>query len=234
MASRIPLKEQLANLRISHSDSPQNSAIQEVQKALVDARCLKSEERFVPNDELERLLKRDTISEVIKSMSSSSTCELDTEIRSLLDEIDPQYQQTRDHSRRKIFAILIMAGAPSLIVHFIDMGIWDRHLPFNFQTPLSHWHFEYTQDDGSQTTCRFPCFDGEQSKQLVFESLQWNFRAPFFSFTEGKIDHKKLQYYDPLPFTERNTVPLEGGFSEVRRVVIHHAHHDFVGLSSQV
>lgn len=231
MALQVSLREHLLSLGTSDSDKPQpGGAIDRVKTAIQNARCLNNEGSiFIPNNTLENLLTRTTICDVISSMANLSAHELDPELTALVDEIDPRDKRNLNDSRRRILAILIMGDIPNLIIHFIDAGIGDRHLPFEYQ---HDGQLEYTKDDGSRAVCPFRCFDNDPSKLYNFEISQWDYMAPVFSFTEEEVHHHQIQYRIPLPFTEDNIVPTQGGNSQVRQVVIHHEHHDLVSSSS--
>ncbi|KAI0904833.1 kinase-like protein [Ustulina deusta] len=162
-------------------------------------------------------------------MANLSAHELDPELTALVDEIDPRDKRNLNDSRRRILAILIMGDIPNLIIHFIDEGIGDRHLPFEYQ---HDGQLEYTKDDGRRAVCPFRCFDNDPSKLYNFEISQWDYMAPVFSFTEEEVHHHQIQYRIPLPFTEDNIVPTQGGNSQVRQVVIHHEHHDLTDGNS--
>ncbi|KAI3321993.1 kinase-like protein [Xylariaceae sp. AK1471] len=215
MASQVSLTEQLINLSASRTDKSGPPAIHRVQQGLREAIRPGFEGlEFVPNDELERLLTRNAISDVIRSTISGPVSEGDPELAELLDQIDPKDQRNRYKSRKRLLAILIMAGIPGSIIHFLDEGIWDRHLPFEPQKYANDGQLEYIKDDGSRATCPFRCFENDHSKLMVFEGWQWKFVVPFFSFTQDKMQHLQLQHKIPLPFTEETTVPIEGGYSQ--------------------
>ncbi|KAI0448673.1 kinase-like protein [Xylaria acuta] len=227
MTVPVHIRDQLANLSTSLSDKSESPAVSRVKNGIPHARRHNNEGAiFIPNIELGKLLTRNTISELIMSMTNLSAGELDHELAALVDQIDPTNPGNQNNSRKRIFAILIMMGIPSSIIHFVNAGIWDRHLPFQCRHNPSDGQLEYTKDDGSLATCPLQCFEYDHGKQHLFQAYQWEYMAPTFTFTDGKIHQYQIQHNTPLPFTEEIAVPIRGGNSQVSRVVIHQGHHD--------
>ncbi|KAI0436133.1 kinase-like protein [Xylaria telfairii] len=227
MALQIPLTEQLASLNTSISDKLEPPAVSRIKRGIHNALRYNNEKAtFIPNIELERLLTREAISELIVAIANLSPGESDNAIADIVDQIDPRHPKNPNDSRKRIFAILIMVGLPSAIIHFFEAEIWDRHLPFEYQKHRSDGQLEYIKDDGSTGTCPFQCFGSDHARLHTFQVSQWDYMAPSFTFTDGKTHHYQIQYSIPLPFTEGTPVPIQGGSSQVTRVVIHEGHHD--------
>ncbi|KAI0428344.1 kinase-like protein [Xylaria sp. FL1042] len=213
--------------RTAHSSEP--DIVSEIKGKIHNISCDNYEdEKFVRNDELDKLFTRDTISNVISSMADRPACELGSELTAIVDQIAPRNQTIRHDSRKRILGILIMAGIPDLIIDFIEAGVWDRHLPFQFRNHSSGMQLEYSEADGSLVTCPFPSFDNDFSRSHIFDSCQWEFIAPVFKFAKGTIHHHSIRHKVPLPFIEQIPTPMVGGNSQVSQVVIHHGHHDLL------
>lgn len=235
MALRVRLTEQLASLSTSISVKLEPAAVSRIKRGIHNALCYNNEgATFIPNIELEKLLTREAIAELIMTMANMSPGELDDQISAIVDQIDPRHPKAPKDSRKRILAILIMVGIPSSIIHFLEADIWDRHLPFEYQKHTSDGQLEYSKDDGSLAICPFQCFDFDHAKLHTFQVSQWDYMAPSFTFTARKAHHYQIQYSIPLPFTEGTTVPIQGGSSQVTRVVIHEGHHDLVCSSYQI
>ncbi|KAI0539474.1 kinase-like protein [Xylaria digitata] len=227
MASQTPLFQQLTSLNTPLSGESRSPAIDKIQTGIRIARHHKSKwGDFIPNNELNNLLTRKNIFDVISSITSPLSRESEPELDALVDQIDSGDRRNPNNSRKRIFAILTMLDIPSSIVHFVREGIWDRHLPFEYQNSADDKQLRYTKDDESQGICPVQCFGNNDSMAYAFQSSQWEFMAPLFNFTGGKIHHHQIQYKMPLPFMEESPVPIHGGNSQVSRVVIHHSHHD--------
>ncbi|KAI1112577.1 kinase-like protein [Nemania sp. NC0429] len=196
-----------------------------MQTAMGNARCAGwMHTSFIPNDEFNKMLTRETISEVISSVLNLA--EPDVELPALVDNIDPRDPRDSKTSRKRIFAILTMLDVTDSIVHFIDAGIYDKHLPFEKDKPSGDNQVRYIGDDGSEAVCPIQCFDNSHAVAHTFRILQWEYLAPSFSFGQGEVHHHEIQFPTPLPFIEGDSVPIVGGNSQVSRVVMHPSHHD--------
>ncbi len=134
-------------------------------------------------------------------------------------------------SRRKLFAILVMMGKHEKIVSFIQEGICDRHLPLQRNPDNCEWgYFETLGVD--QVFKVVKCFkDGSWRRYEIdlVDKYQWYFLSPVFQFNCPELIHYSLNKSIPLPFIadiSDEGSPFIGGFSDVRRVKIHPAHHD--------
>lgn len=233
MALGVSLRGQLATSSSSSSSKLRHPAIDKIQTDIHNARRINSTRvSFIPKDELDKVLTRESISEVISSMVNLSSCELDAELAALVDQIDtgdPRHQNT---SRKRIFAILTMLDKPGSIVSFIDAGICDRHLPLEDHAYPRDKQLRYIEDDGSIAICPARCFNNSHTMSHTFQVLQWEYLAPSSSFAKGEVHHQEIQHLMPLPFIEGGSAPRDGGNSQVMRVVIHRSHHDLVSSSA--
>jgi hypothetical protein len=106
----------------------------------------------------------------------------------------------------KTFAILVCIKRPELISAFIQSDqmqprYLDQRLPIDLQKLLT--------------------LIGDASTAAQFYSRQWEFIAPVFSLSSLS---RNLEKETVLPFLESEDLG-EGGFGEVRKILIHSSHH---------
>ncbi|KAI1349746.1 kinase-like protein [Xylaria sp. FL0043] len=223
MASELSLHNHTAN-------SSKHTIVSKIRDKIYDTGCDNDQKvNFFRNNELDKLFTRDTVSDVVASMANRLVCELGSELPVIVDQILPRDQTDQNYSRKRILAILILGNMPDLIIDFIKAEVWDRHLPLQFRYQSGTIQLKYNDDDGSLVSCPFPLFGNDFGKSHIFDSFQWDFIAPIFTFTDGTVHHYSIQHRVPLPFTEQIPVPIAGGNSQVSQVVIHHGHHDLTG-----
>ncbi|KAI8626141.1 kinase-like protein [Xylariaceae sp. FL1651] len=182
------------------------------------------EQSFIPNDDLDDILSRETISQVIVSLFPGCSC---VQHDKLLNQIDPQSDGDQNESRKKLFGILILRKIPGAVIHFIEEDIWDRHLPFHRDS--NDEGLEYHKDVKSPARYPILCSRNFSEQFEYFELSQRLFLAPSFDFNQDTAIHYRLHRDDPLPFiheNERESVCRKGGFSQVYKVLIHPAHHN--------
>jgi hypothetical protein len=143
---------------------------------------------------------------------------------------------------RKLFAIH-MYGSPNyenIILDLLAEGIADKDLPFirintmvkkeyrsNF-TLGRNSHAECTLKDHNK--CGIKALKDWKTYDLgILYRAQWLVLAPVFeTSTNGIIPHMDLDGNCLLPFVKDDDEDeLCGGYSRVRKVIIHHAHHNF-------
>ncbi|KAI0539598.1 kinase-like protein [Xylaria digitata] len=192
--------------------------------------------KFLPLDQLETIVN-------------------ETDVQNLLDRIfttrppsvqdicpQPEFQDTenkiQDNSRRKIFAILVLISKVRLIRDFITENITDINLPLEERTTVSGTFLVPRDVDPDpnyalkQTPGGWTCND-----MAHFCREQLAISAPYFARAEdlgNNVHHYVLSPNDILPFVKPGTDDRgnpaflnQGFFSTVRRVKIHHAHHNF-------
>ncbi|KAK0609728.1 kinase-like domain-containing protein [Bombardia bombarda] len=140
-------------------------------------------------------------------------------------------------SRRKLFAVLSLLEKVASIDDFIRLNIHDNDLPFILKKsnrPGPYNCFVHKDAKDVEKAEPLGCFEGWKDLELEgFNANQWQFLAPYFAF--GTKDVPKVQHYSYednviLPFIKSegdddDDDAREGGFSDVWRVRIHHAHH---------
>lgn len=185
---------------------------------------------FYPIDALEQEVTKNRARDALGALED---CQMshDTVIDHIFDRTTHSGHTTR---RLKIFVILALMYKSNAIVDFIKQGIYDVHLPFEkrkmsdgqsqlFRNPQMEW-------DGPQEPIVLP--DGwTQDDVENFETKQYHVCVPFFSLSTddstSKVSHYNLREQSILPFIEDDEGNLGiGGFGEVWRVRLHHAHHN--------
>ncbi len=131
---------------------------------------------------------------------------------------------------QKVFAILLLTDKADSIVDFMTDGLYDKDLPL-IREDESGADFKLTRmpdKDGPQLTC-FKTWTRRQIRD--FDRYQWSLLSPSFSQgDDGKLLFYALHDRVILPWTE-DTLTNGGGYSIIRRVKIHHAHHNFNTIS---
>lgn len=142
-------------------------------------------------------------------------------------------------SYRRIFATLVMLNRANNIAAFRDEKISDSALPL-VKIPSR------TTENGpgsdlrrhNATNVELKCFGTWSQAEIDgFDEAQWKVLAPVFSdIARKQVDFLDLDDKAILPFSESSEDKkhdhYKGGYSEVFRVKIHHAHHDFQTLKS--
>ncbi|KAF1850801.1 kinase-like protein, partial [Cucurbitaria berberidis CBS 394.84] len=184
-----------------------------------------SHEKFLPKCDLEEIITLENIKVELKR-SRRVVSDIDFIAQQVLE---PPVDQVT--SRRRIFAILCLLQKAPKIQAFIEEAIFDCDLPFDFGTR--------GRSDSSEGFNPPPkLFKSWKPKNVDgFDQYQGQLLAPYFklsnnnsfSFSEQKLHHSVV-----LPFVEYEVKDrilgktIQGGFSEVRIVKIHRAHHDYL------
>ncbi|KAF7517970.1 hypothetical protein G7054_g13630 [Neopestalotiopsis clavispora] len=134
-------------------------------------------------------------------------------------------------SFKKMFAILLLADAPGLIINFVDEDLNDSDLPLSRTDSVSdHRSFQRSLHRRSQPGEPIQCLENWSIPgRTSFYSYQWTTIAPFFANAARarRINIYKLSDEDILPWTKKYAVREYGGYSKVYRVAIHRSHHEF-------
>lgn len=202
--------------------------------------------RYLPSDELARLVSpasvRHELKSLFKQLSPPDVARYTDEICHSHTYPDQDPRKTNKTSRQRIFAILCLIEKLSHILEFVDEGLYDSDLPLvkqHHDDPNSR-DFEFRKRSAKDKP--LTCFSMWTDLSLdLFHEYQWYTQSPYFSRADiaGRAQERVLHY--PLedgvvlPFIEdkeRNKGPgdpedLTTGFSTVSKVVIHPAHHNF-------
>lgn len=138
--------------------------------------------------------------------------------------------------KRRIFAILVLMAKSRKITQFIDAKVSDHQLPFKFRERENGlFEVKDTYDNVISVEMfkkRSPC-EG-------FRNHQWKVLAPYFDLSlkcDDELNHYDLNLYPGLPFLENKQIHEgllelnQGGYAQVRRVMIHAAHHNAASVS---
>ncbi|XPS91805.1 hypothetical protein M3J09_001214, partial [Ascochyta lentis] len=185
--------------------------------------------RFLPKDRLKRLVTIEAVKRELELHTPSSN---NMEIaRVICDGRSP---------RRKIFAILCTISKVMEIRSFIQNNISDVDLPLVFGShPDKKVFLRHNRGSKSKPQVPLALFASwKNNDRDSFKTTQWQFLAPYFSLRFNRTQpsrHWKLETSRILPFIEDAppymgvefpTEFREGGFSFVRKIKIHPAHHN--------
>lgn len=198
-------------------------------------RTIKSKD-FLPLDRLEQLVTRDAVREALKAhfpgiLSSQLDFCTDYICRRRMVQTHPP-RHVKYASRQRLFTILAMCAKLDRLGFFIEAQISDHDLPF-IRPRESPGELCSKYD----TSKAISCSNGWTYPELnAFDHTQWQVISPYFSKpskTSGeKATHYQLHPMDILPFIDDNNEGLEqkvvpGGQSQVFKIKIHPAHHNF-------
>lgn len=198
---------------------------------------------FLPIDALDRIIHplsvRRYLDEQLGLRSSASLSV--TQIQDLVDYIcgNPAAGKiVEGGAARRIFAILALNERPAAdIANFRNDGVYDKDLPLAKDQPDSSrniFHLKRHDDHGDSPQLN-SCFrNWTQGGIERFESRQWQIHVPYFAQSPKKAKTLLYEFDDRtvLPWTSWSP-PISSRFSEVRKISIHHAHHDFGSSVSQ-
>jgi hypothetical protein len=201
-------------------DSP--APLEELMRGVMMSAAGQDDKRFLPLSELETIVTRSNIYEELRR--SGLTSDLGWITDQVWFRVNSSNGKTT--TRRKLFAILCLLEKAEAIEAFINEGIFDSDLPFDFEHPRAY----------RRSSLPIRLFEDWKSYERdAFENYQGRFLAPYFKLSNDTIT--KIRDYDlhrciVLPFIEYEIKGspyhqlITGGFSVVRRVIIHSAHHD--------
>ncbi|KAK2017140.1 kinase-like protein [Colletotrichum eremochloae] len=212
----------------SHVPEAIKSGHEDLRSALLNARVKSSEgKNFIPTPTVERLLTEERVrGELGKSVPDTPSQELDDIARKICCRPGSDGAPYSPGFRR-VFATLILMSRPADICSFIQSGISDDDLPLSESRLQQPWDHENSQEKAPLAV------NWDQKLREQFQSIQWELSLPFFSKsnTASKVRFYRLDKNAVLPFTtEESDVSTQitaGGFSEVHKVKIHNACHDF-------
>ncbi|KAL6412535.1 hypothetical protein AUP68_03738 [Ilyonectria robusta] len=177
---------------------------------------------WLPASELDRVCKRRIVlHELMKVFPNNDDAEKYTKYVCG----DPKDSETEAKSSRRIFTILASISKIADLPAFVEAGLRDEHLPFIW---LEDSSTELYSPSSPYKKRPLPCFT-ENTTALTqkFYTEQWQVLVPFI--TQGS-NHDVKEYHlhrdTIMPWKTYGKV-IESGFSKVRRVEIHNAHHTF-------
>ena len=175
--------------------------------------------KFIPISEMESILTQQTVQDVLKQVFPELQS---TESRPDLDKL------TQDicPSRRRLFALLLLIENARCIKCFVKCSVTDMEFPFT-QAPNSSdsARIHPKGDDGYERP--LDCFSNWKHHEVEwFLHSQHAVASPFFDLRPESLYFYPLPKDSVLPFIESEQAG-EGGHSNVWKVLIHPAHHNF-------
>ncbi|KAF4987273.1 hypothetical protein FGRMN_10459 [Fusarium graminum] len=196
--------------------------------------------KFLPSDELVKLLSPDTVSKALKRCdkyrkypeirsSRDSRPSVEFEVQNICDEqIGEGGEQSAVKTYRKIFVILLKLKKASVITAFIDQGICDDDLPLRWANGSGPSELKAVRENGEDFS--LPGFQNlKHGFYVKFIETQWLVLAPYFDPVSEAKEPQILCNGQIPPFTSWNRIPYEqqGGYGEVIRACIHPSQHGF-------
>ncbi len=172
--------------------------------------------KFIPISEIESLITQETVQDVLRQVfselqSTGSKPELDK----LTQDICP--------SRRRLFALLVLGSRAGCIRCFVQGNITDSDFPFTSSSDSATIHPR--GDAGHERPLN--CFREWGPHEVEwFMHSQHIVTSPFFDLGPESLCFYPLPKDSVLPFIESEPAG-EGGHSNVWKVSIHPAHHNF-------
>lgn len=195
---------------------------------------------FCPDTAFKAILSYDT---VLAELRKHFPIMPDQELRRLAAQITVKDVQGRlpFSGLSRTFAVLVMLNQVDKIVDFLQEGVTDVSLPLTTVRPIEDGiplsTIDLRRKDAPDVQLR--CFRGWSQTDLEgFEKLQWQFLSPTFSDLANKQDLVDLEERTVLPYIEtwetKKQDHYKGGNSEVWKVKIHDAHHNFQNLPTVI
>jgi hypothetical protein len=197
---------------------------------------------FIPMDCLQQLITQASVEKELARLKHLPTMFAPTWISPRNIAIEPgkvRHSVSRLQSRsttdllalkiyRKVFAILLLIGQPTALVHFIEEGVCDADLPLlKVGGPAKGANkFELR---GRHSTKVLSCFKGWGLGSLEkFQERQWMLLpASFISTDTTGIPHHDFDSSEILPFVDWEKVSDAGGSGQVYKAKIHGDYHNF-------
>jgi hypothetical protein len=201
---------------------------------------------FFPEEELARLLNRETIRQELESCFDGIVDSDTIDGYALkICGVRPSFEDrelTQPLVYKKIFAILVLSEKTKAIQLFLKEQVSDLDLPLSkVYIPGKSSNLFNLARKGARGIV-LSCFSSWGALAIRrFEEWQWTTLAPFFHRPSRKnVGHFPLSDHIPLPFTADSRyddeddadkvfdrLEYEGGYSKVFKVAIHPEHHDF-------
>ncbi|OBS18945.1 hypothetical protein FPOA_10669 [Fusarium poae] len=198
-----------------------------------------ADNKFLPLNKLKSLINPESVQDLLYSMSYSQD-----EVQSLIQDIFPTHLPLKCHAPKhgkdyeerpslyRVFAILVGIDRVKDIHKFIQYGINDSVLPLIMakeKRELADIRLHSMGDPHMDNDKLQRCFEDYSQKDLgLFKMYQNLINIPFFLFPG---DDSTVLFYelDPscvLPIIDVGE-PKRGGSGSVKRIEIHHAHHNY-------
>ncbi|KAI1354702.1 kinase-like domain-containing protein [Xylaria sp. FL0043] len=207
-------------------------------KASMVSAAKDDKQTFLPLGQLDTICNRDAVEAELRRTFTDNSIDINRYVNYVCG--DPCDDHREEHTSRKIFAILVLIDQLRMITTFSEEGIKDKHLPFRKAT-LGEESNDFvlvrrsTLDQSSPQTLHF-FNQWNLVDKREFYQIQWQLLSPFFgkpskdSAALYKLDEQTIMPWISMGKEQAGAyVPLEniGGYSTVRKIVIHQEHHSF-------
>lgn len=191
-----------------------------------------TERRFVPVNEIDRIISPRSVLRELKTLPLSQDADLSVithQICSVHEGISPLDGKETKTNRRRIFATLALIQETAAIQEVIREGLYDWDLPLALDpTDPGHYRLARRNPDGS---LRRVSFSQKWSpyQHEAFSRCQWQLSSPCFEMRThvgAKINHYPLNPSSILPIIEIDGEDRQGGFSTVSKIKLHPAHRE--------
>lgn len=202
-ALQDPSQSNVSSVHSSGDETAQSRLLRRLRES--QCKSKDSDKEFIPFCEIERILSREAVQEVLKQVIDSlSSVESEAELEKLTEDI------CGVPSRRRLFALLIRAEQADCIRCFVEYGVDDTDFPFAPSPEISAPVVVYPRSDtGYQKG--LDCFG-----TWTISGVEWLLdrqhavAPPFFDLTPGRLLHYTLPKDAILPFTESEDAGVGG------------------------
>lgn len=191
---------------------------------------------FIPDDVLNSIMSPQSVSTELRRHFPIMPAE---DLQQLTARITAKRLQGRILSAGllRMFAVLVMSDKADRILDFLQEGVSDMTLPLAKVVVAGGLELRRKDAPGAQ----LGCFEGwSKADKETLEKLQWLVLVPMFSdiAKEQDVDFLNLDDQTVLPYVEswenKKHDHYKGGNSEVWKVKIHDAHHNFQNVNTIV
>ncbi|KAI0439518.1 kinase-like domain-containing protein [Xylaria telfairii] len=215
----------------------QNSLRYSLENSMMNA-VKDDKQTFLPLGQLDAICNRNAVQDQLLRTFKPNSIDITQYVNYVCG--DPTDPRREEHASRKIFAILVLIDQLHMITTFLEEGIKDKHLPFRkSMTGDGPNDFSLmrrsTLDQSNPQTMNFFNNWNLVDKRKFYQT-QWQLLSPFFgkaprdSAALYKLDEQTIMPWVSMGKEQTGAyVPLEniGGYSTVRKIVIHPDHHSF-------
>lgn len=191
---------------------------------------------FIPDDMLSSIMSPQTVSTELRKQFPLMKAE---DLQQLTARITTQRLQGGILSvgLLRMFAVLFMADKADKVLEFVEEGLSDMALPLTKAMVAGKVELRRKDAPGAQPKC-FQSWS--KSDMEILERIQWRVIIPIFSdiAKQEDVDFLNLDDQTVLPYVEswqnKKHDHYKGGNSEVWKVKIHDAHHNFQNVNTLV
>lgn len=212
--------EDLREMHLTDSDSEMESMEQRLHAATVEP---DEGKEWLPASALDDICNRsDVLRELEKLFQADDAKEYANYVCG--SSGDPPNES---QSSRRIFAILVLITRVASLPLFVKADLRDAHLPLIWIDDSRNGL--YSPSFHSKKIALSCFWKKDLSLMRNFYQTQWQLIVPFIAKdSDDEVKEYQLHRDTIMPWTDMIGDPLDSGFSKVRQVKIHDAHHTFV------